>query len=271
MKPKTRSLLRVKAGTVYYRIKRYIKWYFGKQKFATKKENTPLPYCIFTHSTPLYRKLKNVDMWLQQNKVKNIEIALKKLDGILILPGETFSYWKNIGKPTRHKGYVEGMVLYYGSFKTGIGGGLCQLSNLIYWCTLHSPLKVVERHRHSFDVFPDSNRTQPFRSGATCAYNYLDLQIYNATNNPYQLKLYLTDNKLMAEWRSNTCPNLQFHVYEKKHWITHEHWGGYLRHNLIYRKAFDLDNNLLADEYITENHAIMMYNPLLENPNKNNV
>ena len=69
------------------------------------------------------------------------------------------------------------MVLHYGSFQTGIGGGLCQLSNLIYWMTLHTPLTVTERYRHSFDVFPDSRRTQPFGSGATCSYNYLDLQI----------------------------------------------------------------------------------------------
>ena len=45
------------------------------------------------------------------------------------------------------------MVLHYGSFQTGIGGGLCQLSNLIYWMTLHTPLTVTERYRHSFDVF----------------------------------------------------------------------------------------------------------------------
>ena len=45
------------------------------------------------------------------------------------------------------------------------GGGLCQLSNLIYWMTLHTPLTITERYRHSYDVFPDSNRTQPFGSG----------------------------------------------------------------------------------------------------------
>ena len=115
-----------------------------------------MPYLVFTHKTPLFRQLKDVEMWLQHNKVKNLEIASQKINGILIKPGETFSYWRLIGKPTKRKGYVDGMILFYGKIMTGIGGGLCQLSNLIYWMTLHSPLTVTERYRHSYDVFPDS-------------------------------------------------------------------------------------------------------------------
>ena len=58
------------------------------------------------------------------------------------------------------------MLLKNGTVQYGCGGGLCQLSNLIFWMTLHTPLEVKERHRHGYDVFPDSNRTQPFGSGA---------------------------------------------------------------------------------------------------------
>ena len=50
----------------------------------------------------------------------------------------------------------------------------------------------------------------------------------------------------------------------KKSAITHEYWGGYIRHNQIYRKAYNRDKELLCDEFITENHALMMYEPLLE-------
>ena len=57
------------------------------------------------------------------------------------------------------------MVLFLGQIGGDIGGGLCQLSNLIFWMTLHTPLTVTERYRHSHDVFPDANRTQPFGSG----------------------------------------------------------------------------------------------------------
>lgn len=101
----------------------------------------------------------------QENKVTNLKLAVKRLDGLILYPGETFSYWKRIGKPTARKGYKEGMVLFLGQIGGDIGGGLCQLSNLIFWMTLHTPLTVTERYRHSHDVFPDANRTQPFGSG----------------------------------------------------------------------------------------------------------
>ncbi|WP_156509955.1 VanW family protein [Rossellomorea aquimaris] len=263
-KPKMRSAFRVFLGTCYYRTKRYIQWQTSKETFAKVKEKVLQRNVIFTHRTPLFRKLKDVDMWYQQNKVINLKIAVKELDGLTIKPGETFSYWKTLGNTTKRKGYVDGMVLYYGSFKPGIGGGLCQLSNLIYWMTIHTPLTVTERHRHSYDVFPDSNRRQPFGSGATCAYNYLDLQIKNETDSTYQLHVYLTDQQLVGEWRASSPSLYTYEVYEKEHRISHEFWGGYLRHNQIYRKVYNRERVEIDDQFITENHALMMYEPLLE-------
>lgn len=266
MKPIKRSKLRLWVGTRWFRARRYIKWYVGGTKFAYVKQAERLPIIIKDHRTPLLRKLQDVDMSMQINKMHNLKIAIKQLNGIVIRPGETFSYWKLIGKPTKSKGYVEGMVLFYGKFKTGIGGGLCQLSNLIYWITLHTPLVVVERHRHSYDVFPDANRTQPFGSGATCAYNYLDLQIYNPTEQPFQLSLQVTDEHLIGEWRANQPLAYHYEIYEKQHRIQQEYWGGYVRHNQIYRLIKNKQNEMIADEMITENHALMMYEPLLAEP-----
>jgi vancomycin resistance protein VanW len=263
LKPIKRSQIRIFLGKKFYRFKRYIDWFFGNKKYAVKKGDK-LKNLIFTHQTLLLRELKDIDMWLQHNKVKNLKIATNKLNKVIIKPGETFSYWRLIGNTTRRKGYVDGMVLHFGKVKTGVGGGLCQLSNLIYWLALHSPLTVTERYRHSYDVFPDSKRKQPFGSGATCAYNYLDLQIKNETNNTYQLIVYLTDTHLVGEWWSDVPPIQSYEVYERDHSITLEYWGGYVRHNRIYRKVFNKNKVLVNDEYVTENHAIMMYEPLLE-------
>lgn len=263
LKPRSRSALRLLLGRIYYTIKRYLAWWSGKTRFARSRQSALLPQVVIQHHTPLIRKLKDVDMWLQHNKINNLRIAVNKINGIVIKPGETFSYWRLIGKPTRRKGYLEGMVLFYGGYHPGIGGGLCQLSNLIYWMTLHTPLTVTERWRHSYDVFPDINRTQPFGSGATCCYNYLDLQIYNGTGEDYQLHVYLTEEHLTGEWRAVKPPEQQYEVYEKSHWITQEDWGGYVRHNILHRKVYKPGTELPDDEYITENHAIMMYQPFL--------
>ena len=263
LKPRSRSALRLIFGRIYYTTRRYINWWLGNTTFAQTSQNDLLPNVVYKHQTPLLRKLKDVDMWLQYNKINNLRIAVNKINGIVIKPGETFSYWRLIGKPTRRKGYLEGMVLFLGGYHPGIGGGLCQLSNLIYWMTLHTPLTVTERWRHSYDVFPDVNRTQPFGSGATCCYNYLDLQIYNGTGEEYQLHVYLTEEHLAGEWRAVRLQDQKYEVYEKNHWITQEIWGGYVRNNILHRKVYKADSELPDDEYITENHAIMMYQPFL--------
>jgi vancomycin resistance protein VanW len=262
-KPIKRNQLRIYLGKKYYRLKRYWEWYTDRNQYAKQIETAKLKHVIFTHKTPLLRQLKDVDMWLQHNKVTNLTIASKFLNGLVLKPGETFSYWRLLGNTSKRKGYLDGLILHYGNVTTGTGGGLCQLSNLIYWMTLHTPLSVTERYRHSYDVFPDSKRSQPFGSGATCAYNYLDLQIKNETKTTYQLVINLTDTHLVGEWRADVPQTRTYEVYEKEHWITQEYWGGYARHNKIHRKVFNLNQEWIDDEYITENNAIMMYEPLL--------
>ncbi|WP_368659100.1 VanW family protein [Budvicia aquatica] len=64
-------------------------------------------------------------------------------------------------KPSRERGFVEGMELSFGEARSGIGGGICQLSNLIHWMAMHSPLVVIERANHSFDPFPDEGGCCP--------------------------------------------------------------------------------------------------------------
>ncbi|MHC1685922.1 MAG: VanW family protein [Clostridiaceae bacterium] len=258
-----RSKLRLSLGKFYYLAKRHKQWHFSEKKYSKKIVKEKHTYVIFKHSTPLLRKLQDVDMQLQYNKIINLRLATKKLSGIVLESGEIFSYWKLIGNPTRKKGYLDGVVLYpNGTFNAGVGGGLCQLSNLIYWMTLHTPLKVTERHRHSHDIFPDVNRTQPFGTGATCSYSSLDLQIHNDTGNDYQLIVYLTDENLVGEWRSSKPIITHYEVYEKEHSITPGLFGGYIRNNIIYRKVYD-NIGLIKDEYVTENHAYMTYNPYL--------
>ena len=249
-------------GKIYFSVKRYLFWILGGVTFACKRE-ADLPFEQFSHQTPLLRKLKNVDMCLQYNKIENLKIAVPRVSHIVLHPGETFSYWKLIGRPSKRKGYRDGMILQNGSFTAGTGGGLCQMSNLIYWMTLHTPLTVIERHRHGYDVFPDSDRMQPFGSGATCFYNYGDLMIQNNTKQPFQLVVELTDTHLAGAWRSDLPQICSFEVYEKEHIIQSEFWGGYTRHNQLFRKKYDPDHNLIDDEFIVENHAIMMYSPLL--------
>ncbi|EPE60739.1 vanW like family protein [Exiguobacterium sp. S17] len=263
LQPKHRSALRIWAGTQVYTLKRTLQWMTDEKKYASTQSKSLLPHLIHTHRTLLYRRLRDVDMEMQRNKVINLNIAIERLNNLIVHPDEVLSYWKSIGRPTKRKGYVDGMILHYGKVTTGVGGGLCQLSNLMYWITLHSPLTVTERYRHSYDVFPDSRRDQPFGSGATCSYNYLDLQITNQTPHAYQLLLYIEGDELVGEWRSDLPSAVRYKIYEQNHHFTKEWWGGTIRHNQIFREVISQDGIFLRNEFITENHALTMYDPFL--------
>lgn len=114
---------------------------------------------------------------------------------------------------------------------------------------------MTERYRHSYDVFPDYRRDQPFGSGATCSYNYLDLQITNQTAQTYQLLLYIEENHLVGEWRSN-IPNIeQYRIYEENHHFTREWWGGTIRHNQIFREVTSMNGTHLRNEFITQSRC----------------
>jgi len=266
--PIHRSKLRLLAGKIYYTLKKYFCWYLSGTNYAKTFENR-LPTEIFTHKTILKRKLKDVDMKMQENKITNLKIAIKHLNNLVIKPGQTFSYWRQIGNPAKRKGYLKGMILHNGTVASGTGGGLCQLSNLIFWITLHTPLLVTERWRHGYDVFPDIKRKQPFGSGATCAFPNIDLQIKNNTKQKFQFFFEITKEYLIGTWLSNKPINYKYKIFEKDHEIKHEWWGGYTRNNKIFRKIINKKTNKEIDsELITENQAIMMYNPLLEYKDK---
>jgi vancomycin resistance protein VanW len=266
-KPIHRSGLRLALGKSFFINKRRVEWYVTRKRYATARHSENLEHIHATHGTPMLRELSGVDMQLQRNKKASLEIAASCVDGLTLKPGEIFSFWRLVGRPTAARGFKVGLVLRNGTIQQDVGGGLCQMTNMIYWMAIHTDLDITERWRHGYDVFPDADRTQPFASGATCAYNYIDLQIKNTTENTYQLRVTPKGDWLYGQWRCNAPPIHRFEVFEKEHAIRSEWWGGYSRHNEIWRHRFDINNgDKLGEEFVAENHAIMMYEPLLGKP-----
>jgi vancomycin resistance protein VanW len=244
------------------RLRRYAKWYTDSEKYASKLSMEKLPVRILKHQSVLIRKLGVSDMQLQYNKVTNLKIALNKIDGIMIRPGETFSFCKLVGLTTRRKGYQQGMELSFGKAKPGIGGGLCQISNLINWLVLHSPLTVTEIHHHSFDPFPDEGRVLPFGSGATVFFNYLDYCFKNTTNHTFQINLWLSEKCLEGELRIDTELDYAYHIFEKEHeFLKCENM--YFRKNEIWREKYlkFQGGKVLETEMIKKSFAQVMYIP----------
>ncbi|MFA6528093.1 MAG: VanW family protein [Candidatus Gracilibacteria bacterium] len=212
---------------------------------------------VARHQSVLIRKLGDSDMRLQKQKVQNLRLAAEALNGLVIYPGEVFSFWETIGKPTREKGYVDGMLLSNGRVVEGVGGGLCQMSNLLCWLMLHGPLEIVERYHHSLDVFPDSGRVLPFGSGATVFYNYVDLKMKNISNQPLQLKVWLTDEHLKAQLLTVERMPEKYHVFQKDHSFARKS-GRYYRFNEICREK-KVEGQVVAEEKIFTNFAPVLY------------
>lgn len=243
------------------RIFRRLIWKFDSKKYAATYSKDLLKYRVKKHQSVLLRKLGD-NMHLQHNKVVNLRLAQKELNNILILPGETFSFCKLVGLPTAKNGYLEGMELSFGEARSGIGGGICQLANLIHWLVLHSPLTIVERHHHSFDPFPDDGRVLPFGSGATIFYNYIDYQFTNLTPHIFQLNFWFTEKCIEGELRCSEELEYAYHVFEQNHAFVKIE-DKYFRRNEIWRdKYLKFQGGKVVERIcITKNFARVMYIP----------
>jgi vancomycin resistance protein VanW len=267
-KLKQRKLLSQRHPALYFlavwarRSARYLKWYLPGAKYCQKRTEDKLPFRIKKHQSVLLKKLGESDMQLQINKVTNLRIAIKKLNGIIIRPGEVFSFCRLVGYPSKRKGYLPGMELSFGEARAGTGGGICQISNLIHWLVIHSPLTVVERYHHSFDPFPDDGRVLPFGSGATVFYNYRDYSFANHTPYTFQLNLWLSDKCLEGELRINEELDFVYHVFEKDHQFLKIE-DKFFRKNEIWREKLMKfqGGKIAATELLTKNFARVTYTP----------
>jgi len=241
------------------RVIRHIKNILSPIKFANIKTEA-LPILAYKHTSLIRRRLGNVDMELQENKAINLAIAVPKVNGVLIKPGEIFSFWHLVGPCTKHKGYKEGLTISSGKPARGIGGGMCQFTNLIHWLVLHSPLEIIEHHHHDdIDLFPDYGRKVPFGCGTSIVYNYLDYRFKNDTDYTFQIVAYLTETHLCGELRVSSPLESSFHVLEEDaHFVqTGEH---YYRKNTIVKQTIDKrTGNEIKRETVKKSHAKVMY------------
>ena len=241
-------------------LKRHVKDSFARICFARERTDESLPVLVYRHNSLIRRRLGNVDMQLQENKAVNLSLAVPHIDGVLIRPGETFSVWKLIGRTTRQRGFRVGLTIAKGKPSEGIGGGLCQLSNLIHWMMLHSELTIVEHHHHDgMDLFPDFGRKIPFGTGTSISYNYVDYRVKNNTQNTYQLRVWVDGEYLCGELRAMERQTNSYHIRVEDEHFSKEQDGVY-RNGRVVRDVFDRRTGRCIDsQTIRVNHAKVMY------------
>ena len=252
----------VKKGIVLRNIKDLL----SSETIAKAHTKEDLPNVVTEHSSVMIRRLEGVDLRLQENKVTNLRLAGARVNGLVIRPGETFSFWKTVGSTTKKKGYLEGLFIEGGNLKSGTGGGLCQLANMIHWLVLNSPLQDTELHHHSDALFPDDRRRVPFGTGTSICYNYIDYRFKNTTDQAVELRIWLDGDDLRGELRSERPFPCTYRLVEENHHFRKEEDGWY-RISQVYKVETDrAENKDIRKELILDNHSRVMYDPALIPP-----
>lgn len=167
------------------------------------RENVDWPAEIARSTAPLYSaegESPHERMW-QLGKVENLRRAARRIHGLVLPAGATFSFWRQVGPPWRLRGFVVGRELREGCLIPSVGGGLCQLSNALYDCALKAGAEILERHRHT-RVIPGS--LAELDRDATVFWNYVDLRFRLAQ--PLRIGAHLTRDQLVVSFHSPSTP-----------------------------------------------------------------
>lgn len=240
-------------------LKRHIMNMTGNEKFAKTIQSKKLPNIVSSHSSNLIKRGKGIDITLQKNKAVNIKLSCEKINGIVIHPGEVFSFWKTVGKTTKRKGYKDGRVLVGNRIEPGIGGGLCNLGNTIHLLVLHSPLEVTEFHNHSDALAPDGEKRVPFSTGTCISYNNIDYRFKNNTDQDIQILVWCENEKLYAELRSEREFPWSYELVEENHHFKKEN-DKYYRISKIYKRVADkVTGEEISKELVLDNHSEVLF------------
>ena len=241
-------------------LRRHLQDILSRERFAKTKSSEKLPVLLSEHHSHLIKKGPGIDPVLQYNKVTNIELACARMNGTVIRPGETFSFWKLVGKITPRKGYKNGRVLVGSKLVAGIGGGLCNLVNTMHLLVMHSPMDVTEFHSHSDALAPDEGgKRVPFSAGTSISYNSVDYRFKNNTDQNVQLLLWVEDENLYGELRGEKEISTRYEITEEDHHFQKE-GDTYYRVSKIYRNVIDRESGeVLKKELMLDNHSEVMF------------
>jgi VanW like protein/Glycosyl transferases group 1 len=172
--PPTRlSALVFSFKTNVFRLQRFAGETLRRPKWLAKASDADFSVIVAESRTQLWSDERLAERRMQLGKVQNLRIAARHLDGVFIPEGEIFSFWRQLGMPSRTRGFVDGRMLQEGCLVPAVGGGLCQLSNALYDAALQAGCEIVERHAHS-RIVPGSAAVKG--RDATIAWNYVDLR-----------------------------------------------------------------------------------------------
>lgn len=191
----------------------YLKMHMDGCRYAKKSSENLLPNLVFETSIPMLNENSGFDMKYQFNKIHNLKLAAKTIDKIVIEPKETFSFWQLVRWADRSEKYRNGLNWVDGKIVASYGGGLCMLSDMLFWMFLHTPLTIIERHGHATLAFPSTTEDFPSGTDATVNEGWLDLKVCNETDNTFQIEINFDNNYMHGRILSQDVMSTEYLIY----------------------------------------------------------
>ncbi len=227
----------------------YLAMRFDGNRYAKIKAPEKFPYSVIETGWRMINPSTGYDMQYQYNKVHNLKLAAATVDRIIIRPGETFSFWQRVRYADKQVKYKDGLSLKDGKIVGIYGGGLCQLSELLYWLFLHTPLTVTERHNHAVQAFPPAATDLPEGVDATVSEGWLDLKVKNETDAVYQICLWFDEETIFGGIFSSKEPDVAYTIYNENY-NAYEKDGRRFFEVDVLRQVRHLETDETQDEFL---------------------
>jgi len=172
-----------------------------------EKEKTNFPHAISV-------KQKIMPSATFENKIFNLKYAAEKINKHIVKPNQIFSFWQIVGNPNRN--LKKSRSIRNGKITDEMGGGLCQISGIVYHISILSGLEIMERHSHSIDIYQEYERFTPLGTDATVVYGNRDLRIKNNFDFPIKFEIEINENVLTVKLLSNNKIVAENLIFDEK-------------------------------------------------------
>lgn len=197
-----------------------------------------------------------------EKKQINLSLMLQQLtyefQPMLAEKNLTCSLCLAIRNADKKEPYLDGLSLVNGQIQGEYGGGLCQLSNLLYWMFLHTPLTVTERHAHGSESIPPINPGEPAGVDAAIAEGWLDLKIKNNTSHTFQLGITFEDDYMTGTVRCESAKCFDYTVYNPSCRYVMRN-GQIYQESEVARRCTSLCTGTVTEELLYQNSCIIDY------------
>jgi vancomycin resistance protein VanW len=182
----------------------------ARGRLGTEQRSLPDPafaHVVAEYGLPIIKPAAQAHLF--EGKLHNLRLAVSQMHGLVLPPGGGFSFADRVGPPTLERGFLEGPSFEGGKVRSSPGGGLCQLSGLLYNLALLAGCEIRERHPHSIDAYGEG-RYVPLGRDATVAFGVKDLRFRNVLPAPLVLELSISET--FASGRMLSTAPLPFSV-----------------------------------------------------------